>query len=341
MKVAIISDLHFGVHLNSKAWLKSMINYFSGEFIETLQKEDISEVIILGDLFHNRNSVNGLVKDSIYELFDKTLKNFNFSIIIGNHDTFFKNTTKVHSLKFLSKFSNVDVIDDIKIKKFNNKEFLFVPWQVNNEWESDIPKADVLLGHFELTGFKLNNNKVCDFGMEPSWIFENYSKTFSGHVHERTIEKRGRNEIIYQGAPYHLSRHDIGRDRGMCILNTDDLSYKFIDSKTTIKYISITYPEIPKSIQGNIIDINIQIGADFKEKEYKAYLEAINEKEPLEVHPKPIYDEVDIDVSDSNEEVDNIGDAMTDFVNRMDISKKDKELINTYMSSKLSEFDLV
>ena len=57
-KVALISDIHFGVYANDIRWMDMQINYFETFFKESLIKQGITDVYILGDLLDNRKTLS-------------------------------------------------------------------------------------------------------------------------------------------------------------------------------------------------------------------------------------------------------------------------------------------
>jgi len=154
MEVALISDLHFGHKKNSDPFLENHIDYIKNEFVPYLKKHNINTIFILGDLYDNRSSINVKVKNAVYDLFEAELSEFKIFMIVGNHDTYFHNSIKTHSLKFFKKFSNITVIDDIDRIFINDRYILMVPWQTNyDEFAERVARknfhCDVCLGHFK------------------------------------------------------------------------------------------------------------------------------------------------------------------------------------------------
>ena len=93
---AIFSDLHLGVHQNSSIWHKIALDW-SDWFIGELNKKGIKKILFLGDYFHSRSevSVNTLhVASDITHKF----KDFEMKMIVGNHCSFLKEKSDIHSL---------------------------------------------------------------------------------------------------------------------------------------------------------------------------------------------------------------------------------------------------
>lgn len=351
MEIALISDLHFGHKKNSDPFLENHIDYIKNEFVPYLKKNNISTIMILGDLFDNRSSINVKVKNAVYDLFDQYLHEFKIFMIVGNHDTYFHNSINTHSLKFFKKFSNITVVDDIDRIYLDNRYILMVPWQTNyDEFAERVARknfhCDVCLGHFDISGFKLNKTRLSEEGLSSDLFFNNYTLTFSGHFHTRSKSMRGTFSIIYIGSPYHLTRHDTGEERGFCVLDLETLKYKFVNSKNTIKFIKIEYPNTinEKIIHNNIIDIHVKVDEQYSEEQLQKYIRTIEEYNPL-FSPNIVVENSNINPL-INSDVKNFGSAITmikEYVDGLDIPNKDKvyfTIEKIYNSAKNSETDI-
>lgn len=76
--VALLTDTHFGMRKNRDIFLDSQIRFFNEVFVPYLKDNNIKDVFILGDLFDNRNTLNIMTKNEVFNLFDTILKDFNF-----------------------------------------------------------------------------------------------------------------------------------------------------------------------------------------------------------------------------------------------------------------------
>ena len=177
---AIFSDLHLGVHQNSSIWHKIALDW-SDWFIGELNKKGIKKILFLGDYFHSRSevSVNTLhVASDITHKF----KDFEMKMIVGNHCSFLKEKSDIHSLSVFRGYPNIEIVDKPKMFHFGDKDVFACPWgtQMN-----DIANCDVILGHFEIESFKMNTYKLCEHGFTPSSLCKKSSLIFSGHFHLR------------------------------------------------------------------------------------------------------------------------------------------------------------
>lgn len=333
-KVAIITDTHFGVHSGSPLFLESQMKFFKEQFVPYLKENGIKDIIHLGDFYDNRNSINVLVKTEVYKLFEEYLKDFNITILVGNHDSFFKTTISVNSLKFLKQFPNVTLVEDVELHKFNGRDILLVPWQVDNEEfrqrvANKQTDCEVLMGHLEIQGFKFNNKAVCEHGLKTDMFMNNFKLVFSGHFHTRSSIKRKDQVIQYIGNPYHLTRHDIDDDRGFCVLNTDTLEYEFINNNVSIRYVKLTYPDAiePEKIAGNIVDVYINQTKDVNDIDIEKYFRQL-EKIGTATPPKPkiINEEVETEIKDIK--FQETIDMIQEYINSLEDVENKKEIFS-------------
>lgn len=288
-KVAMVSDIHFGVNKNSELFLNSSIRFFTEEFVPYLRAENISTILILGDVFDNRNNINVKVNDEVYNLFINVLNEFKIYILIGNHDIYYKTSNEVHSLKLLNHLENVEVIDKVCHIELFGVNTMFCPW-VFDYHDQELIKtfeestADVLFGHFDIVGFALNSTRVSLEGLN-SEVFHGFKKVFSGHYHTPSSKKFGKTEIVYIGSPYQMTRNDKNETKGFIVLNLDSLRYKRVANTVSTKFIEVEYPEIPdeKDIAGNIVDALISIHKkDMTGNIIDKYVEKIEKMGPAE-----------------------------------------------------------
>jgi DNA repair exonuclease SbcCD nuclease subunit len=132
-----------------------------------------------------------------------------------------------------------------------------------------------MLGHLPIMGFKLNNKRVNEHGLDTEILFNNYNLVFSGHFHTRSNMQRAERKIEYIGNPYQLTFSDEGDERGFCILDLDTLDYEFINNNTSLKFKTVVYPEplYKKDIRGNVIKLEVNYDQEFSEEEIEKYID--------------------------------------------------------------------
>jgi hypothetical protein len=101
MKIAVISDTHFGARGDSPLFLNHFLKFFEDQFFPYLKEHGITKVLHLGDLFDRRKFINfntlHHTKKRFIEWFDKN--GVELHCILGNHDVFYKNTNRLNSPK--------------------------------------------------------------------------------------------------------------------------------------------------------------------------------------------------------------------------------------------------
>ncbi len=287
-KVCLVSDIHFGVNKNSEMYLASAIRYFRDELVPYLEKEGIKDLIILGDVFDNRNNINVKINDDVYYLFKETFADFRVTLLIGNHDIYYKNSNEIHSLKYLSHLDNIDVIEDVCYREFHGVPVLMCPWIYDYKDTATLHKlstcdSNIIMGHFDIVGFQLNRTTVSTEGLSPD-VF-GAKKVFSGHYHTPSSKKVGKTEIIYVGSPYQMTRNDKNETKGCIILNVESLRYKRIPNTTSIEFVEVEYPEVPEAeyVEGNIVDAIIKIKKkDLTGNLVDKYVESIEALNPID-----------------------------------------------------------
>jgi DNA repair exonuclease SbcCD nuclease subunit len=334
MKIALITDTHFGVHRNSEIFLQSSLKWFREELFPELERQNITDIYHLGDMFDNRNVLSIRVINEVINLIGTDGKKFNWTLLVGNHDSVYKTSILTNSLNIFRKFKNVKVVDSITKINVSNRDILLIPWQTNKEeFRKKVSDknifCDVAMGHLEVKGIYMNKGNVCEDGVEQELFLNNYALTFSGHFHKRSLTKSQDRVVQYIGNTYHLSRHDINEDRGFCVLDLDSLTYEFVNNKQSIKYTKLVYPEKVKktNVSGNIVDVLVNINKDYDEKKFQSYLATVESFEPIIPPNVKIEHEVVMNKANNQEyKVQSILDLMNEYINELEIDYKDKVL---------------
>jgi DNA repair exonuclease SbcCD nuclease subunit len=230
MKIAIITDQHFGARNDSIHFLDYYERFYRDTFFSTLDEHGIDTVLILGDTFDRRKYINFFtLKRSREMFFDKLYaKGIQVYMLAGNHDTYFKNTNDVNSVDLLlQEYSNINVISKPTVIDVKNTNICMVPWVCPENYNDcmDIisnTDADICMGHFEIQGFAMHRGMPSQEGLSRE-LFRKFDFTFSGHYHHRSSS----DGIHYLGNPYELTWQDYNDDRGFHIfdLGTRDLTF--------------------------------------------------------------------------------------------------------------------
>lgn len=276
-KIAIISDLHIGSHSNSETWHAISFNFIKW-FKRELISKNINDIIILGDFFDNRNEIGVKTLHVASSIMDE-LDEFNIKMIAGNHDLFYKNRNDVHSIGIFSGRNNVEIFEELKTEKINDKLITYIPWGSDT---SNIKKCDVIFGHLEINGFNMTSGRCAENKIDPKSILKSSNLIFSGHFHlrdERSFSK-GLKKIIYTGSPYQLNWGEMSNIPGFYILNIDDLNFEFIENTISPRHIIIKSGKIDtKKIENNIVSVVLE---DEDEDEQLNIRNKISSCSPLE-----------------------------------------------------------
>ena len=226
MKVAIITDTHYGARKGSKHLHDYFEKFYDDVFFPTLEKEGITTVIHMGDAFDSRKSIDYQSLEWAKRVVFDRLKKYDVHMIVGNHDCYYKNTNNVNSPGLLLQtYKNIKTYNKIEEVVIDNLKVLFIPWINAENYQNSVNAIKVsdsicAMGHLELNGFRAHRGHVMEEGMACD-VFEKFDKVFSGHYHTRSDNGR----IFYLGNPYEMFWNDVNDTRGFHIFNTDTLTH--------------------------------------------------------------------------------------------------------------------
>lgn len=266
MTVAVIGDLHFGMRINDERFIDYQITEWK-KFIGYCKENDIKRMIILGDFFDNRNIISVKILDRV--LNDIIDNDMDVILLIGNHDTLFKNTSKVNTPKLLfEKYANIKVIQAPEVIEIDGVPCLFVPWINKENWDESLAaiknsKAKYCFGHFELQGFEMTNGIKCTGGMNASTL-RKFKWVFSGHFH--LVQKKG--NIFYLGSFYQTTWTDCGDQKFAYTLELapDDFDLKEVPMARSIFkkiYLTADKPITKKHVE-SAADCYVKIYLNYK-----------------------------------------------------------------------------
>jgi DNA repair exonuclease SbcCD nuclease subunit len=350
-KIAFITDIHYGVRQNSELFLQMQDKYLYDEFIKYVVDNGIKYIIIGGDVFDCRSAVNIKVLNFVYKFFENLneLKGVTTYCILGNHDSYLTNSNEYHSIKFLKNFEHVILIDEESIVRFDvNTDILMVPWVTDKE--KFIKKytgcgIKTCIGHFPIVGFPMSGGHINGDGIPGEFFNINFTNTISGHFHVKKVEDK----IVYPNNPFQFNRSDMGDyDKGFSVLNFNDAGYlddiEYINSKDIIRFEKVVYPEeiIESKVKGNLIDVFVDYGKDFKEEDFKKYMGEINSFNPAATPEVKILNTNIVDLN-NNVNLNNLGSSlmlMNEYIGQQQIDNKKEVselMINLYDNAKWVE----
>ena len=191
MKIAILNDTHNGIRNSSEIFLDNAETFFSKIFFPECEKRNVKQILHLGDYYDHRKFVNFKALNHNRRIFLDELRKRGMSmdIIPGNHDTYYKNTNELNSLKeCLGHYMNeVNIIMEPKVMSYGSLDIGLVPWICSDNQEQCMNfirdcKADWIGAHLELNGFEMMRGLTNTHGMDPG-LFKRFEMVLTGHYH--------------------------------------------------------------------------------------------------------------------------------------------------------------
>ena len=245
MKIAIITDTHYGARKGSKHLHDYFELFYKNIFFPTLEQQGIRTVVHMGDAFDSRKSIDYQSLEWSKRVVFDPLSNYDLHMIIGNHDCYYKNTNDVNSPELLLQtYSNVKTYSKITEVELGNLKVLFIPWINSENYETSTKiiqntSSVCAMGHLELNGFRAHRGHVMEDGMDCK-LFDKFKLVFSGHYHTRSDNGK----IFYLGNPYEMYWNDVNDTRGFHIFDTETLELVPINNPYKLFY-NIYYEDTP------------------------------------------------------------------------------------------------
>ena len=237
MKVAILTDTHYGARKGSKHLHDYFELFYKNVFFPSLEEHKIDTVVHMGDIFDSRKAIDLQSLEWAKRVVFEPLKKYKVHLAIGNHDCYYKNTNNVNSPQLLLKsYPNIHTYSEPIEIKLDKLKVLFLPW-INsenfNETKELIESTDakIAMGHLELNGFRATRGHLMETGMDID-IFNKFEKVFSGHFHTRSNDGK----IYYLGNPYEMFWNDVNDPRGFTIFDTETLTHTPINNPYKLFY---------------------------------------------------------------------------------------------------------
>jgi len=336
LKIALITDTHFGARNDNINFNEYFFEFYENQFFPYLKEHDITDVVHLGDVMDRRKYVSYRIAKDFRERFINQFENYNFHMLVGNHDTFYKNTNAVNSLQELvdGRYENITVYEEATEVEFDGCKILFVPWinADNMSHTTNLLKksdAQVCMGHLELNGFEMQKGMYMDHGWDKQ-EFKRFDMVLSGHYHHKSDD----GQVFYLGTPYQIYWNDWNDPKGFHVFDTEKRELERIVNPRTI--FSKIYYDDSQEINDDV--------SSYKDKYVK--LVVVNKKDlyqfdkfvdkllQADCHEvKIIEDFSELDASNvSDDIVENTEDTMTmleRYIDDLDVTLSKDRLKNT------------
>ena len=338
MKIGIITDTHFGARNDNLNFNDHFYKFYDNTFFPTLKERGCTVCVHMGDVVDRRKFISYRIASDFRKRFINKFQELGIDlhIIIGNHDTYYKNTNEINSMEELVGSDRFKIYTKPKIVEFDDTPILFVPWiNVNNYDESikllNTAKSDIVMGHLGISGFQMHRGQISVEGHEKE-LFRRFDTVFSGHFHHKSDD----GQIYYLGTPYQITWSDYDDPKGFHIFDTETRELERIINPYTL-FTKIYYDDTQEDYNNH----------DFTQYENKyVKLIVVNKKDLYEFDKfvdkllladayevKIIEDFSELDASNvSDDIVENTEDTMTlleKYIDDLDVTLSKDRLKNT------------
>ena len=332
MKIALVTDTHFGARNDNLVIQKHMKKFYDDIFFPYLQETEIKTVIHLGDLVDKRKTINYVTlnnvrKNFMYRLYDQVIETH---FIVGNHDTYYKNTNQINSINEL--FGDtpfVKIYDGAETVVFGDIEICLLPWLCAENYADSMKhventSAKILMGHLSLVGFEMFRGVRSEHGNDSSF-FKKFDRVYSGHFHY----KSEKDNIYYLGSPYEMMWSDYGCVKGFHVLDTDTGDLEFIKNPYTL-FKKIYYNDSSEMLDPHqYTDSYVKIVVEEKTNPYHfdTFVDSIYQQNPAQLSVVEDFDVIE------DEEIEGDQDTMTilsNYVSSLETSL-DKPRLDTML----------
>ena len=331
MKLLLLGDIHYGVRNDHSAFIENNKLFFDNVLFPYIDKNNIDFLIQLGDLvdrrkYANINTVNRLRKDFLDPLFNKDV---NCIFLLGNHDTYHKNTNELnfHREFIIDKYDNISVIKHEATEfNFNGTKILIIPWMNSENREQILNKigstdAKTVIGHLEISGFEMYKGSIVSHGDDRS-IFDRFDRVFSGHFHHRSND----GHIYYLGSHGEFTWSDYNDPKGFHVFDTETNHIEFIKNPYTI-FKKVWYDDTVaqlvdfRQFNNSIVKVIVQQKTNLIK--FDKFIESIEASGPIDL--QVVEDHLNLGLEDDTDIVSEAEDTLVIFKNYIE---KDDEVVN-------------
>lgn len=208
-KSLIFTDLHVGIS-NDKESRQKIAENVIDEIIGRIETEGINQVFFLGDLFHQRTSIEVTSLNVANNLIRKLSKCCKVFLLQGNHDLYEKYNNVITSLNIFE-LDNVNIISIPTELTLNGQKTLLVPWLCGTSLHEHIDvgklsdKYDIMMGHFDISysgDIQYKGRKFVEAYQSGN---KNYSSVEKGNIISEILHHTNDFSTIYMG---HIHDHE-------------------------------------------------------------------------------------------------------------------------------------
>ena len=252
-KIALIGDTHFNRKAENPT-IKKLIKSGQADFFDNLvidlNDRGVKTILLTGDIFDTRNTINVESLVTAKRLFETKLSEFDVHIILGNHDMYYENSYDITSIEMIEHLPNVTVYrDGVKAIKLLGHNWLMFPWIIPENVEKTVKfleseskksrsQQKILFGHFETMGIDMEGGNISTFGMKSDTFLGASPLSISGHYHGKSITTGTDSRLVYLGSPYAMTFANSDQSHGYWLLD-ENLEFEFIENHVSPKFTTI------------------------------------------------------------------------------------------------------
>jgi DNA repair exonuclease SbcCD nuclease subunit len=351
MKIAIVNDTHWGVRNDNKALADYQKQFWEEIFFPYLKENNIKTIFHLGDVVDRRKYINFVTAKRLEDEFIRPCvdNDIDLYMVAGNHDTFYKNTNEVNALRQLygsSAYEKLHLYWDGPVElNLEGCDIMLSPWICVDNYEQSMEafkntKAQILMGHFEITGFEMDKGHLCTNGMDKN-VFSKFDAVYSGHFHQPSSH----GNITYLGAQFEMTWADYDQKRGFSVFDTETREIEYIQNPLHIFH-KIWYDDTEMTIEDvanldttQLTNSYIKVIITNKENPYifDLFLDRLQQSGASDI--KVVDDHMNMDIINEEELVDEAQDTMTilrNYIEQLEI-KADKQKVETFVGNLYQE----
>ncbi len=319
-KILIFSDQHFGHAKDNPEKLKQTEKCVDW-IIKTGKKYKVDYVFFLGDLWEHRFALSVKTMNIAIKCVEALAVNFEkLVLIVGNHDTFYKNTNEVNSLDFLKMLSRNENIEIVNNKPYymmiHGKTFGLFPWSsdiISIINDKDFEKCDFAFGHFEANGIEMTGGVSTGSKYSIDNLYKLSDNIFSGHYHKNKLYSSLSDEshLLMVGSPMQLNWGEYNQEKYIYVLDTANNDLTEIHNEINARYEKIYYSclenklytenDLTKMCKGNYV--KLVIDSKYQFNTVLMYTDFIKKYEPITVELEYLISLTNDVISESTEEL--------------------------------------
>ena len=234
MKIALVNDTHFGCRNDNPNYHEYMYKFWEGQFFPYLEENNIKTIIHLGDVLDRRKYVNFKTLTDFNDKIVRQFEKYDTHVIVGNHDTYYKNTNEVNAPREL--LNQFHIYSEPQKVTLDGHDILMIPWITPDNYDKtkmmlEQETADIVMGHLEVKGFEMHNGHMSDTGVEKD-MFKRFETVLSGHYHKKSDD----GHIFYLGCQYEFVWSDYKCPKHFHIYDTETRELTAIRNPLTIHH---------------------------------------------------------------------------------------------------------